>query len=175
MVENENKHGDIIKAWPVRYASGLATVSRSSGKITMQLTTKGFRFAGTNFPDWWIPHSSIISLELKTGYVSFWRLSLDDLKNEKLIQIIFTDQSQGRTILTIEMALSAMGTNNYRACKELIALMNTHGIFNQFQSAQPTSPTDIPAQIKQLAELRDAGVLTEDEFQSKKTELLGRL
>jgi len=34
---------------------------------------------------------------------------------------------------------------------------------------------DIPAKLKQLAELRDSGILTEAEFQSKKTELLSRL
>jgi len=33
----------------------------------------------------------------------------------------------------------------------------------------------VPDQIKKLAELRDAGIITEDEFQSKKTELLARM
>ena len=38
---------------------------------------------------------------------------------------------------------------------------------------QPSAPaTDIPAQIKKLAELRDAGALTPEEFETKKTELL---
>jgi hypothetical protein len=39
-------------------------------------------------------------------------------------------------------------------------------------SAPSTSPLD---QIRQLAELGDAGVLTEGEFGTKKAELLGRL
>jgi hypothetical protein len=34
---------------------------------------------------------------------------------------------------------------------------------------------DIPSQIRQLAELRDAGILSDDEFEVKKTELLGRM
>lgn len=34
---------------------------------------------------------------------------------------------------------------------------------------------DIPAQIRKLGELRDAGVLTEDEFERKKSELLDRM
>jgi hypothetical protein len=34
---------------------------------------------------------------------------------------------------------------------------------------------DIPAKLKQLAELRDSGILTDAEFQAKKTELLSRL
>ena len=35
--------------------------------------------------------------------------------------------------------------------------------------------TDIPSQIKKLAELKDQGILTEDEFTSKKSELLAKM
>ncbi|MEU6645183.1 SHOCT domain-containing protein [Saccharomonospora sp. NPDC046836] len=41
---------------------------------------------------------------------------------------------------------------------------------------QPESPTgsgDVLTQLKQLGELRDQGVLTEDEFQTQKARLLG--
>jgi hypothetical protein len=34
---------------------------------------------------------------------------------------------------------------------------------------------DIPAQIKKLAELKEAGILTEEKFASKKAELLARM
>jgi hypothetical protein len=33
----------------------------------------------------------------------------------------------------------------------------------------------IPSQIKQLSELRDLGILTEEEFQIKKNDLLSRM
>jgi hypothetical protein len=33
----------------------------------------------------------------------------------------------------------------------------------------------VPDQIRQLAELRDSGILTEAEFQAKKAELLSRM
>lgn len=36
-------------------------------------------------------------------------------------------------------------------------------------------PPDVFEQIRKLGELRDAGVLTEDEFNAKKSDLLGRL
>jgi hypothetical protein len=36
-------------------------------------------------------------------------------------------------------------------------------------------PADIPAQIRALADLKEAGIISEDEFESKKTELLGRM
>jgi hypothetical protein len=35
--------------------------------------------------------------------------------------------------------------------------------------------TDIPEQIRKLGELRDAGVLTEEEFEAKKKDLLDRM
>ncbi|MGZ8897898.1 MAG: SHOCT domain-containing protein [Halobacteriota archaeon] len=56
------------------------------------------------------------------------------------------------------------------------------------QSPQPTAPAapapqeeqasgsaDVTEQIKKLAELRDQGILTEEEFQVKKKELLAKL
>jgi Bacterial PH domain/Short C-terminal domain len=39
----------------------------------------------------------------------------------------------------------------------------------------PTAAADIPDQIRKLGELRDAGVLTADEFEAKKAELLSRM
>jgi hypothetical protein len=38
-----------------------------------------------------------------------------------------------------------------------------------------TESTDIPEQIRKLGELRDAGVLTEEEFEAKKKDLLDRM
>lgn len=45
------------------------------------------------------------------------------------------------------------------------------------QSEPPTQPavTVVAEQLRQLAQLRDSGVVTESEFQAKKTELLGRI
>ncbi len=44
------------------------------------------------------------------------------------------------------------------------------------QASQPTgTSSDVTEQIRKLGELRDQGILTEEEFQTKKKELLGRL
>jgi hypothetical protein len=45
----------------------------------------------------------------------------------------------------------------------------------QTSSEAALSPSDIPEQIKQLADLKDSGVLTEEEFAKKKQELLDRM
>jgi hypothetical protein len=41
------------------------------------------------------------------------------------------------------------------------------------EPAAPASQADVLNQLKQLGELRDAGILTEEEFSAKKTKLLG--
>jgi hypothetical protein len=51
------------------------------------------------------------------------------------------------------------------------------------RAAAPATPSvpaaasqdDVLEQIRKLGELRDAGILTEEEFAAKKTELMGRL
>lgn len=43
------------------------------------------------------------------------------------------------------------------------------------RAAAPPAVDGIPAQIEKLGELRDKGLLTEEEFATKKAELLGRL
>jgi hypothetical protein len=42
------------------------------------------------------------------------------------------------------------------------------------EAAQPAAP-DIPDQLRKLGELRDAGILTQEEFDAKKTDLLSRM
>lgn len=55
-------------------------------------------------------------------------------------------------------------------------------IYNAFLSAvnkenkkDTENSSDIPEQIEKLSELRDKGILTDEEFQTKKTELLSRI
>jgi hypothetical protein len=38
-----------------------------------------------------------------------------------------------------------------------------------------SSPQSLPAQIRELAELKEAGIISEAKFESKKTELLNRM
>jgi hypothetical protein len=46
---------------------------------------------------------------------------------------------------------------------------------SQIAATSRAANTDVPEQIKKLADLRDQGILSSDEFEAKKTELLSRL
>jgi hypothetical protein len=41
--------------------------------------------------------------------------------------------------------------------------------------SQPSAPADIPDQIRKLAKLKDDGIISSEEFEAKKTELLRKL
>lgn len=68
-----------------------------------------------------------------------------------------------------------LGHDEARRVKELITslVLGTH----QSQAAPPpaTAEPDVLTQIRKLGELKEAGLLTDEEFASKKADLLGRL
>ena len=47
------------------------------------------------------------------------------------------------------------------------------GYYEEPVQAAPAAPADPVAQLKELAELRDSGVLTDEEFAAQKAKLLG--
>jgi hypothetical protein len=94
---------------------------------------------------------------------------------------------QGKSMLGASLKFFASG--NTVAMKRIDVRKNNLGEFmtlvqsriTDAKSSPPAAPAsasgevDIPDQIKKLADLRDAGVLSENEFSAKKTELLKRL
>jgi len=189
MFADSIKTGTFLRAWNVTYVSGLPSKSKLLREIYMQLFTEGFGFSGNKFPDLWISHSSIVEFKLLKGFGDFWKWALDDLRYEKMIQIIFSDEAKTKYTLKLEMATDispfAASRLEFHACKELISLMHSNGIFDKFASATPTAPAadttqtvpspDIMFQIEKLGELHKSGVLTDEEFQGKKEEFLKRL
>ena len=74
--------------------------------------------------------------------------------------------------------LAEVAPDRQKAAREIAVKINALG--KQLQPAAPATSEaatngDIPDQIRKLTELRDQGILTEEEFEPKKTELLDRL
>lgn len=59
--------------------------------------------------------------------------------------------------------------------QEIHRQAEAHEERERFGGAPPKSAESVPEQIAALAELRDSGVLSEDEFQAKKADLLSRM
>ena len=169
-----------LRVYQVHYISGLPQMPVLIRKISMYVYSNGFLFAGNRFPQLWIPYKSVTDFKLSTGFGSRLSYCQFDAFYEKMIHITY-HSAEGLITAKFEMAVAyLMQSSNYRACKDLVAVLKANGIYSQFSLAKPdganTPPQqDIPALIEKLAELHQKGILTDEEFQSKKAELLKRL
>ena len=80
-------------------------------------------------------------------------------------------------VLRLEMLTGVTVMAQAGKCREFEDRLRNLGIRQKFQTAtQPGGgQDDIPGQIAKIAALRDNGILSEEEFQNKKAELLERL
>ena len=67
------------------------------------------------------------------------------------------------------------GKNQENLSNVLNLLASELSRYKKILPEKESSADDIPAQIKKLAELKDAGILTEDEFAAKKEQLLAKM
>ena len=58
---------------------------------------------------------------------------------------------------------------------KLEELIQDHKNQNATVASQANNTNDIPSQIQQLSTLKDSGILTEEEFQQKKSDLLSKM
>jgi len=159
--------------------------------ITMWLTHDEFIF----FPDnrmyknrygsqkLCIPHDRAISFEVKqsSSSPSIGQVMRGRPQNEFEIEYIGADDKYCQIRFNMrKYQLSPYG--NQEECERLVRVMKAEGIFDKFiksesspQSSSPQPQPDILAKVQQLADLHRQGILTDEEFEAKKTELLARL
>lgn len=161
MASNEGKNARVC-LWPDRLewekARGISGAKVIAGLATggVSLVATGIRGGKDAFD--MLPLSAITSLSLRK-----------DGMNHQMVVV----QTAGGVI---EFRVSRANAADFRLA-----------VINQMQAATPAKveiqnqgpsqgqaipPFDLADQIQKLASLRDAGILTEDEFQAKKTQLL---
>lgn len=98
-------------------------------------------------------------------------------QQENVVVIEYTDKEQKKQTLRVEMLTGTTIYNQAAKCKELMALLRRENILERLQKENTPSSSgdDVLAQIEKLSKLRDAGVLSEEEFTAKKADLLAKL
>ena len=102
-------------------------------------------------------------------------------KNERIEIPLSSISSINTTVKLINAEIKILASNNKASveklpvdiAQELKTLIDSllHSASSKKEVAENTS--DVADQIKKLADLRDAGILTEEEFNAKKQQLLG--
>jgi hypothetical protein len=108
-------------------------------------------------------------------YGIYWMLMDSSSKSEYHAQVIATPESPTQTRLSISASREDWArTLESWAQQELVENKAAKGpLYEPSDSAVGTG--DIPRQIERLAELRDAGVITTEDFDEKKRDLLDRM
>ena len=180
----------VLETYKVIYRGGLADLPKPKiGEIVFKVKADEFVLEPSNATKkWWneltIPYNRVNDLAIVGRQVSTMEGLLGGVNSRQLnqdnnINIDFTDEQGNNVVLRVEMLTGVTVMGQAMKAKEFDDRLRVHGIRSKFAGAttvpQTSGAPDPAAQLKQLADLRDAGILTEDEFNAKKAEILARM
>lgn len=181
-----------IERYEVTYVSGLPDIpKRKAGAIGLNIMPECFSFRSTIttkewFPDYDIPYNKISELRIEKRTISTTEVFLGagdsaNQEQENVICILYTDGDGKKLTLRVEMLTGTTIFNQAAKCREFMDLLRQYEIKDKFEakdkneSNSSSNGTDVLAQIEKLNQLKLAGILTEEEFSSKKADLLSKL
>ena len=133
----------------------------------------------------WSNHQFIVSNRRVMQIAGIFNKNVTDSSLEKVNDVKMSQSALGRMFNYGDIEIltaSELGVNLFRQIENPIgfktAMLNAKEQLERgSESGRPLTevPSDIPAMITQLAQLRQQGVVTEEEFQRKKAELLSKM
>lgn len=180
--------------YEVTYVSGLPQypkVKMGSASIGLNVMENQFSFRKTgNSKDWFsdfdISYDSIMELYIEKRTITTAEVLLGggndaNQEQENVICIIFKADTGEELTLRVEMLTGFTIYRQAEKCREFIALLRQHGILQRLEqkkninNGSGSNNSDILTQIEKLASLKEAGILTDEEFQEKKKTLLAKI
>ena len=132
-----------------------------------------------------IPYRRVVSLDIVERMVNtaetivgIGRENLD-FRQRNMLELTYRAEDGEEYIMRCEMATGFTTVAEARVCMELMDLLRTNKILKQFIGrAEPAAPlqpenTDVIQQLRDYKALMDCGVITQEEFELKKKQLLG--
>lgn len=180
-----------IARYEFTYVGGLVDVPKAkSGAWGMNVMPDMFSFRVTiTTKDWLynldIPYDDVSDIRIEKRTISTGEMLLGggndpNQQQENVVVIEYVDVNKKKATLRVEMLSGVTIYNQAAKCKDLMDILRREDILDRINSkststAAGNSGDDILMQIKKLSELKDAGILSEEEFNSKKTDLLAKL
>ena len=183
-----------IKRYEVRYRGGLPGYPREkevslNPVIYMDVMPDRFSFLPNPKSASWfagveIPYSRVISLEIVErivntveAIVSIGRENMD-FSQRNVLELTYLAEDGEEYVMRSEMFTGLTTMGEARVCLELIDILRSNKLLKQFagrqEDAEPTQPksTDVVQQLRDFKDLLDSGVITQEEFDAKKKQLL---
>jgi hypothetical protein len=143
------------------------------------IAKQGKGMLGTGYQSSRYPYNQIIGMEVTMQlFVCYVEIrSLDTANHPK--EIVWGGRhteirDRGQNLLKEPNAL-LFKRERENAFRQIVAVIQDQIAQLGRPASQPQPAADIPEQIKKLAALRDAGVISQEEFEAKKAELLARM
>lgn len=183
--------GAIIR-YEVIYLGGLPEYPKAKhgNAIGLNIMPDKFVFTKTGtskewFTDYTIAYDKISEITIEKRTISNTEMLLGggndpNQQQENNICITFETEDGTELMLRVEMLTGVTIYGQATKCREFMDVLRQNNILKIFkqkgaaQAAAPAQP-DVLAQIEKLAGLKAAGILSEEEFNSKKAELLEKL
>lgn len=180
-----------IARYEFTYIAGLDDIPKAkSGAWGMNVMNDMFSFRVTSTTKDWlydldIPYDDITDIRIEKRTISNAEMLLGggsdaNQEQENVVVIEYNDKDKRKATLRIEMLTGVTIFNQAAKCKELFDLLRKNDILDRLKKNEGGAKVsgngdDILGQIEKLAKLKEAGVLTDEEFASKKADLLAKL
>ncbi len=184
--------GAIIR-YAVTYNGGLAKYPKSkSGEIGLNILEDCFYLKPTMttiewFEEMAIPYKKIRKVEIVERTISNteWLLSssrsdMKAMEQKNNIEISYLDGEDKNQLIRLEMLTGVSIYGQAGKCVEFMDILRQNEIPEKFikeksKSNDENSQNDILTQLEKLSELKDKGILSEEEFNAKKASLLEQI
>jgi len=145
----------LASCWGCYETKSLGTDTLKNGILVAtqkRIILYGKRFSGFNLETF--PYDKISAIELSKGFLGK-KISVKMSGNEATLKYIKKGDGDPDAVVSTAKELMECNSSN--------------------STQKSSSESDIIEQIRKLAELKDAGILSESEFDAKKSELLSRI
>lgn len=178
-----------IERYEFTYVGGLPDIPKAkAGAWGMNIMPDMFAFRVTNTTKDWlydldIPYDDITDIRIEKRTISTTEMFLGagndaNQQQENVIVLEYNDKDGKKATLRVEMLTGVTIYNQAAKCKELMDVLRRNDILDRIKKseggANPVAD-DIPAQLEKLAKLKETGILTEEEFNAKKADLLAKM
>lgn len=177
-----------IARYEFTYQGGLEDIPKpKAGAWGMNIMPDMFSFRVTiTTKDWLynldIPYDDISDIRIEKRTISnaeMWLGAGNDAnqQQENVIVIEYVDKDQKKQTLRVEMLTGTTIYNQAAKCKEFMDLLRRENILDRLKKGNGSAggDNDILGRIEKLSKLKEAGILSEDEFNQKKADLLSKL
>lgn len=177
-----------IARYGVTYKGGLSQYPKEkTGEIGFNIMPDSFILKATIttrdwFNDFEINYDQITSLKIVKRHAGTWEMMLSssgsnvqDTETENVIELTYNDNGD-EVVLRLEMLTGVNVHTQAKKCLEMMDILRQNKILKRINKADvanapsATSPTD---ELRKYKELLDSGIITQEEFDAKKKQLLG--